>query len=704
MIVENLETEEVETKFVDEGVDDSSTSEDGPEPELSIPIPSDENVEPKSLQIIAIGIFNRTGERREIKFHLGRVNIITGKSLTGKSAIIKIVDYCLGRNEFIIPIGPISETVSWYVIHLKLPNGEAIVGRPSPQGAQSTSAVYFQAGNGLQLPGFADIHVNSNTDALSAYLSEAIGITANQHVPSEGQSRPSLQATIRHACFLLFQTQSIIAHEKHLFYRQDEDRIPQAIKDTLPYFLGATGDDQYERLQQLRRLRRELKLLERRLADEQAMQGRDNSRATALFAEAENVGLLQPADRPSNLLESVEILRQLFLRPSDLDDTPQGNTIAALQDERHRLQDGIKTIQREIDSARSFVAAQEGFNGEASDQRNRLMAINLYRSDPIGRCPVCEHELNDDVPKADAILSSLANLELQMEGTSRQRPRLTAFIAEREDQLTNLRQTLRENKAAIESVMAQDEVMQQDRNRAIDQAKVIGRISLFLESVRLTNDDHGLRVKIHDLQTTVSELEEGLSEDIVDDRFNSILQVIGRDMSTLAAQLRLEHSQWPVGIDLKSAAPTVIAHRGVGPIRMYQMGGGKNYMGYHIVTHLALQKLFQERTRPVPGLLIFDQPTQVYYPPERVADRTLDDLDDEDQQEVKRLFRLIFDVTKQLAPNLQVIITDHADLDEPWFQEAVVARWRGGEKLVPESWIEPTSKSTPTSESAVEGE
>ena len=137
---------------------------------------------------------------------------------------------------------------------------------------------------------------------------------------------------------------------------------------------------------------------------------------------------------------------------------------------------------------------------------------------------------------------------------------------------------------------------------------------------------------------------------------------------------------------------------------MYQMGGGKNYMGYHIVTHLALQKLFQERARPVPGLLIFDQPTQVYYPAERVADRSVADLDDEDQREVKRLFRLIFDVTEQLSPNLQVIITDHADLDEPWFQEAVVARWRGGEKLVPESWIEPKAGDTQTVESPVESE
>ena len=66
--------------------------------------------------------------------------------------------------------------------------------------------------------------------------------------------------------------------------------------------------------------------------------------------------------------------------------------------------------------------------------------------------------------------------------------------------------------------------------------------------------------------------------------------------------------------------------------------------------------------------------------------RSVGDLLDEDQQAVHRLFELIDRFTKQLAPDMQVIITDHADLEEPWFQAAVVERWRGEIKLVPTSW------------------
>lgn len=50
------------------------------------------------------------------------------------------------------------------------------------------------------------------------------------------------------------------------------------------------------------------------------------------------------------------------------------------------------------------------------------------------------------------------------------------------------------------------------------------------------------------------------------------------------------------------------------------------------------------------------------------------------------MFRLVFDVVKEIAPSLQVIITEHADISEDWYQGAVVERWRGGLKLVPEDW------------------
>ena len=52
---------------------------------------------------------------RVVSFAETGINLITGASRSGKSAIIKIVDYCLGSRTCNIPkLGPIRRSSSWY--------------------------------------------------------------------------------------------------------------------------------------------------------------------------------------------------------------------------------------------------------------------------------------------------------------------------------------------------------------------------------------------------------------------------------------------------------------------------------------------------------------------------------------------------------------------------------------------------------------
>ena len=50
-----------------------------------------------SIQIESIILYNHAGEVRKLDFKVGAVNIITGRSNRGKSAIIPIIEYCLER-------------------------------------------------------------------------------------------------------------------------------------------------------------------------------------------------------------------------------------------------------------------------------------------------------------------------------------------------------------------------------------------------------------------------------------------------------------------------------------------------------------------------------------------------------------------------------------------------------------------------------
>jgi hypothetical protein len=162
---------------------------------------------------------------------------------------------------------------------------------------------------------------------------------------------------------------------------------------------------------------------------------------------------------------------------------------------------------------------------------------------------------------------------------------------------------------------------------------------------------------------------------------------MGIQMTEWAQRMNLEHSDNPIRFDLKQL--TVIADREDRPIPLSNMGSGENWVGYHLITHFVLHQIFRRGHRPVPQFIFFDQPSQVYYPTDMDAQAggSVAQLNDEDRQAIARMFSFIFDVVDSLAPDLQVIITDHADLEEPRYRGAVIERWRNGRALIPASWI-----------------
>ena len=84
-------------------------------------------------------------------------------------------------------------------------------------------------------------------------------------MPAFGQTRHALSASFVHSLIYCFQGQGEIANPDILFHRQNREWMPQTIRDTLPYFLGAQGADDLRRREELVERRRELRRLNQRL-------------------------------------------------------------------------------------------------------------------------------------------------------------------------------------------------------------------------------------------------------------------------------------------------------------------------------------------------------------------------------------------------------------------------------------------------------
>ena len=163
----------------------------------------------------------------------------------------------------------------------------------------------------------------------------------------------------------------------------------------------------------------------------------------------------------------------------------------------------------------------------------------------------------------------------------------------------------------------------------------------------------------------------------------SILNKINLQMSKWVSELDVEYEDSPIRFDINKL--TIFVDSDNKPIALPQIGSGANWVAYHLLILFGLHKHFIQNDRPVPRFLFIDQPTQVYYPPEKSND-IIEVEESSDDLAVNKMFTFILKVVESLAPNLQVIITDHAYLMNDNFKNSVVEVWRKGQRLVPEDW------------------
>jgi len=320
----------------------------------------------------------------------------------------------------------------------------------------------------------------------------------------------------------------------------------------------------------------------------------------------------------------------------------------------------------------------------------RLQSVGLFEKfDAVPEvCPVCDGPHKGGSKFQSIIKSSLEELSEKLQGVGRTKPRISGYVNQLLEEQSEVNNNIRRVKQSIGKVRSQDgeDELRDDLNTL--RSKLAGKCSLYLESVDWSDDSGNLEAQLALLEESISMLSEKLDPVALKERLDAQLNCISEDMTVWAQELGLGYSNHRIRLDASKL--TVVADTPDGPVTLDKMGSGENWMGYHVVTYLALAKWFIERSRPVGRFIFFDQPSQVYFPADKSDSGDLSEIEkDEDRIAVKKLFEWIFKIVSELFPDLQVIITDHADIDEPWYQDSIRdKKWRGDYALIPKSWYE----------------
>lgn len=186
---------------------------------------------------------------RSVSFDSQSVNIITGASRTGKSAIIPIIDYCLGSEKCTIPVDIIRNACSWFGVLFDMDREQLLLCRREPGDKISTGDMFILRDKEIAIPDQIEKN-NANITSIKDMMNELFRISFLELDPDARIYRPSYCDFMA----FLFQPQNIVANADVLFYKADTMEHRKKLIDVFPYALGAVTPEILAKRKELERL------------------------------------------------------------------------------------------------------------------------------------------------------------------------------------------------------------------------------------------------------------------------------------------------------------------------------------------------------------------------------------------------------------------------------------------------------------------
>ncbi len=640
------------------------------------------------MRIKSVILYNKDMLRKRIvNFNIKGITIISGKEKTGKTALQEIVRYCLGSKKCNVPEGIIKDNVSWYGLHLLFDNDEVFIARKNPNKSQQTTGeAYFQIGSELQIPDSMKYVKSVNIEGVVEILNRKLGIVENLNIPEEGSTRLELEANIKHTLFYCFQDQNDIGTKNYLFHKQSEEYIPQAMRDTLPFLLGAIPQEKIYIENEYKQLKREINIIKRKIKEIEAIDGENNSTAHKLYVQAINLGMIESqGESPLNYYET---LKKIMNWEEEEIEEVNSSEIHDLQYKLEVLEKQKRSINEKIASVKRFKNNMESFKNEIEVHQSRLESIKAFEKlskfeNAFG------DELNRIIPSYSYIKDAYSEMDSKLTKLNNEDMNLIEYYNGQIQNKEEIETQIDIVKSEIDAIYDQDEETRRVKELNVRRGIIIGKILLWLESVDfLYSDDKIVRdLKIKEIE--LEKIDNLLDEMDEQESLESIINLLNEKLTELSRDLQLEHSSNPIRFDLRRL--TIVADRIDKSITLQQMGGAANWVGYHLAIHLALHDIFIQRLSPVPRFIFFDQPSIAYFPDHafEMTEKQKERIFIEKEEPIKKIYDFIFKSVEKMKIKPQIIITDHALLNDDKFQEALIENWRDGninEALIPKQW------------------
>lgn len=608
--------------------------------------------------IDSITIWSNSGVSRSLTFARNRINILTGESNTGKSALLSIIDYCLLASKHNIPHSIINDNVSWYGLKFFINDKTYCLARKSPVNNDVSNDYYFSStGVSPDSP-----QANIAEGDLKSILEAEFSISEKTVVPFGGKTiKAGSKFSFRY--FFLFNTisEDIITNSRVFFDKQSENRYREALPRIFDIALGIDDIANIEAREKAERLKAKIVRLESKEAHLETGSSLFKQELSEVTREAASYGLTIDIPGDATLASTTEYFER-FKESAAFEESA----------ERENLKSELFDVNRQIRNITQFTSEFRDYkeNLKASADSLRPFDALLQQSPELVKSPIFEQ----------LIASLQRDLQAIKHAIAEKHP-VESQIADHLAPLKRKRNILNDR---LEKIAVEQKPPLKERDKLLFIGKTIGKLEAYSKSpsASVTSNEtaESLKDALDELQVRdVSEVRDTVVS-LINETARELLAETGQALQNYA-NYQADFNYTEKRLRLRRPKSTVVEN----------IGSSSNHMFLHLLHFLALHEVaLAQKSVFIPSFLIIDQPSRPYYS-DKKADRK--QISNSDSEKVRIAFKLLDSFVRRAnndygAP-FQMIVFEHVpreDLENLDFVH-FLPDFSEGEALIPSSWF-----------------
>lgn len=589
-----------------------------------------------NFYISKIKLWFRNGTQpRTIKFYNDKVNVITGASSTGKSSILKIIDYCLLQDPCNIVEDVINESVSWYgLLFYKDGFPYTIIRKASTIETPEMVTIFREE---EYLPDTVPLILESDQRSkVMIKLNELFG------TPIKLKMGSNVKLNFRHSLMFNYLTEDIIATENtyqdlRFFHNRDYDRI---LDDLFKLVIGV---DEVK----IREMEKKLEDAKKETKNKQKMRAKEEK------------GLEKYVENRKNAIK--ELIKLGICDSEEINGAPeewQAILTSTLNNYKLQFSDARKDKKRkDLEVKIANLRENIGYYDSLEKEYKRYKARLERQTDSLEPIVFIEKHMSDllDYQETGIVLNKLKAAWTTLKGSYTPTIQLPENFENRRKALLKELKQVKLEFDKLNPMQPQNQSMQWIRSvillseRIDKELKTVPSITVTDDVLEKLSENETLwQERINKLSVRNDNAIGNLNEHILKYfKCQSGLSESYRDCKPIysvkehALMLEREGHDYPIG----------------------NVGSKSNYMFLHLCYFFGLHDFLRSnRSNMVLPFIFIDQPSIPYYADRKNVYNTIQGEDEEKLAEAFRLMHKFMETMTKGNSHFQIIMVEHADV------------------------------------------